>query len=149
MLESREPLFDKLQTSNRIKSLCKKFNGDLNGTRSLTPYQFFEMVRKIPYRKDPKPIEVVARPKHILNHQNLGMDCKKKAILLGSYFEANKIPYRFIGSSRRQDKKIHHIFPQAMCDKDGNLTDDWTNFDATYSTYSIAMPKAVTAYEVL
>lgn len=157
MYAEREPLADKSQTASRIKSLVKRYYTDLDSAvvsgislsgdsvplSSLPLSDYFNFVRKIPYRRDVKPIEVIARPKHILTYRNLGMDCKKKAILMGSYFQSHGIPYRFIGSSQREDRKVHHIFPQIK--QNGK----WLNADATYSDYRLYEPKRLTYCEVL
>jgi len=159
MHETREPLLDKLQTSNVIKKLVKSYATDLDTIytesgkplSSLSLKSFFNLVRKIPYRRDIKPIEIVARPFFIIKHRRLGMDCKKKTALMASWFFLHHIPYRFIGSSKRPDKEIHHIFPQAQCLPNENLTapGDWRNYDATYSNYYPDQTKKVTAFEVL
>lgn len=154
MIENREPLFDKTQTGNAMKSLVEKFSGDLenifikkNGrlirVTALPLNEYFDLVRKIPYRRDMKPVEVVARPAHIFKYKTLGMDCKKKSILMGSWLREKKIPFRFIASSRRPDRRIHHVFPQ------GFLKGKWENLDATYSHYRPYQVKEVTAAEVL
>lgn len=160
MYEEREELFDKQQTSDRIKELVKKYASDLDNIflddnterkplSSLSIVDFFDEVRLIPYRKDVKPIEIVSRPYYIIKHRNLGMDCKKKAVLMGSYFSLHSIPFRFIGSSRRADKKIHHIFIQAKVNPDGSPSSQYVNYDATYKQYHPGQKKDVTAWEVL
>jgi hypothetical protein len=154
MLELREPLISKEQTAHRIKELCKRFYSDLDAIfidkagqqlplTALTLQEFYDFVRKIPYRQDKKPIEIVARPYHIVKHKNLGMDCKKKTVLMGSFCEAQNIPYRFIASSRRKDKKVHHIFPQA------SIEGEFINIDATYADNKFGQRKNVTHWEVL
>lgn len=160
MHEERESLFDKLQTSNQIKALVKKYASDLDNIyldadterkplSALSIVSFFDEVRFIPYRRDPKPMEIVSRPYHILKHKNLGMDCKKKSVLMASYFLLHNIPYRLIGSSRRSDKKIHHIFTQAKVNPDGSPSSQFVNYDATYKQYRPGQSKDVTAWEVL
>lgn len=154
MIESRQNLFDKSQTAREIKSLVNKYSSDLEdvflSTRSgnlrmneLSLTDFFNFVRKIKYRRDPKPIEIVSRPSYLLKYRSLGWDCKKKAILIASWCKENGIPYRFIGSSNRPDKAIHHIFVQ------GNIDGEWINLDATYSNYRIGESKQVTKAEIL
>jgi len=154
MIRTDRLLRDKKQTVDEIKRIAGKYTGDLNNfsvnyknnilpLSRLSKDQFFEFVKKIRYRKDKSPIEIVVRPKHLLKNVSLGADCKKKSTLCATYFEANKIPYRLIGSSKRPDKKIHHIFPQI---KNGNT---WKNFDATYSHYKMGEPKIVTKIEIL
>ena len=160
MFEERESLFDKGQTARRIKQLVSKYASDLDNiyldedgdkkpVSSLSIIDFFDVVRLIPYRKDMKPIEVIARPYYIFKHRNLGMDCKKKSLLMSSYFSLKKIPCRFIGSSKRPDKRIHHIFVQAKIHADGSPSSKFENYDATYKNYSPELSKDVTAWEVL
>lgn len=156
MNESLEPLRDKYQTANRIKKLVKTYPKDLEAVKvssggketalcDIPIIEFFIYVKNIPYRRDPSPLEIVARPYYILKHQNLGMDCKKKAVLIGSYCQYNRIPYRFIGSSKRKDKRVHHIFPQVILEG----SPGWQNFDATYDYYNPFEKKYLTHAEVL
>lgn len=137
-----------------MKYLIRKFFRDLNRVKvvkngrkvpitSLSLFEFFQVVKNIPYRKDTKPIEVISRPKHILRKRHLGMDCKKKALLIGSYLHGRGIPYRLIASSRKKNGRIHHVFPQAK------LKNGWCNVDATYNHYRLFQPKTVTSMEVL
>lgn len=158
MIEIREPLEDRDQTAKRIKLLVEQYHGDLdrvfvplkNGgiekMSNMSLQNFFDFVRKIPYRRDPSkpfPKEIVARPHYIIKHRALGMDCKKKSVLCGSFLRCQGTPFRFIGSSQRKDKKVHHIFPQAFIDG------KWRNVDATYRDYTLFQPKQVTFSEVL
>jgi len=154
MLIEQTPLHDKEQTARKIKDIVNRFYFDLDAifvargksNMKLSDFSlpaFFDFVRKIPYRRDPRPVEVVARPYYLFKHRNLGIDCKKKSILIAAFLKSKGIPYRFIGSSNRADKKIHHIFPQAKIDN------EYVNVDATYKEYKLFGPKTVTAWEVL
>ncbi len=105
--------------------------------------QYHDMVRTLPYRQDTKPIEVVARPKHLFRHRRMGLDCKKKGILVGSYLRLKGIPYRFVGSSNKKNGRIHHVFPQAF------ISGQWKNIDATYPHYKPFTKKKVTNCEIL
>jgi len=73
----------------------------------------------------------------------MGADCKKKSILMGSYFKNNGIPFRLIGSSKNKNKRIHHVFPQAFLDG------KWVNTDATYNHYNLGDQKKVTKAVIL
>jgi len=117
--------------------------GKLIPLSDLTLRQFFTYVRKIPYRRDTKPVEVISRPRYILQYQGLGMDCKKKAILVGAWAKVNGTPWRLIASSTRGDKRVHHVFPQVK------LNGRWRNVDATYKHYRPFQHKRVTFAEVL
>lgn len=140
--------------------LIERFSGDLDIVKvsrrgravplsSLDLPSYYNLVRSIPYRRDREPVEVVSRPYHIFRHRSLGMDCKKKAILLGAYCKRNGIPYRLVASSRRPDKRMHHVFPQGMIQLSGNTSPQWVNLDATYPNYRLGMQKQATAAEVL
>jgi hypothetical protein len=154
MVVERVPLQDKEQTARKIKDLVNQYYSDLDSVfvvnrgvnmkiTDLSLSDFFDLVKNIPYRRDPRPVEVVARPYYLFKHRGLGLDCKKKSILCAAYFKYRGLPFRFIGSSNRPDKKVHHIFPQVKLDN------EWLNFDATYSNYKLFGPKQVTAMGVL
>lgn len=154
MIMIRSKLIDKKQTANKIKYLVNCYYNDIDSIRirqngkmkelSKLPLKtFFNFVKNIKYRMDNSPIEIISRPKHILNQRNIGMDCKKKSILIASYLKKNRIPYRFICSSTKPNRRIHHIFPQAY------LNGTWKNVDATYSKYKLFSKKPVTKAEYL
>lgn len=147
-------LFHRSQTAKEMYRLIEKYWTDLKRfsvtvnkrkipLSDLSMQQFFDFVRRIPYQKDMKPIEVIARPKHLLSQAMAGLDCKKKSILIGSFLRGNNFNYRLIGSSNKKNKNIHHVFPQVYKDK------TWKNLDATYPQYRMFQNKRVTAYEVL
>ena len=154
MILSATRLKNKDQTGKEMHRLIKQYSSDLNSVyvrkdgkmipfSSLTLMEAFDIVRLIPYRQDIKPIEVIARPNGILKNAPVGMDCKKKAILIAAYLKERGIPFRLIASSRKPNKRIHHVFPQA------NIAGKWLNMDATYSNYKPFQLKPVTKAEVL
>lgn len=154
MIQARERLYNKEQTAKMMHGLVNKFCRDLSKFKiktktgfktlnNLEMKEFFDFVRNIPYRMDNSPIEVISRPSHIIKLKGEGMDCKKKSILIGCYLKCNNIPYRFIASSNKPNKKIHHIFPQVL------LGGEWKNLDATYEHYLMFEPKRVTKTEVV
>ena len=153
----QEPLTDKAQTVQRIFELARQFSGDLDTVyaqlnsqtvplSALTLIEYFDMVRRIPYRRDDEPVEVVARPRVILQNflHGIGKDCKKAAVLIGAYLENKRVPWRLAVVSTRPDKEMHHIFPQG----DIYLTGDFVNLDATYSYMKPFSVKHVTDAEI-
>lgn len=151
---SRIPLFDKKQTAIRLYYLIEKYYPDLkqfkvkkNGSivpiTELTIREFFNFVKNIPYRQDVKPVEIISRPTHIIKNRFIGMDCKKKAVLIGSYLKSKGIPYRLMSISRKKSGRIHHVFPQAF------IKNRWQNVDATYRKYRPFQKKRVTNAELL
>jgi hypothetical protein len=139
MIHNQEPLRDRHQTARRIKHLVEQYYGDLNlafvvrnnrqiPLSKLSLPDFFSFVKNIPYRRDPKPIEITARPYYIIKHRKLGMDCKKKGTVICAYLRMKNYKYRAIGASTRPDQAVHHIYFE-LYDPDARR---WRPVDATY-----------------
>lgn len=151
---TEQPLVSKNQTGIEMYRLINNYSNDINGTvvndglnnvqlSNLPLDQFYNSIRSIPYRRDNRPVEVVARPAVSLNNFEVGIDCKKKSIILSSYLKNRGIPYRLVASSRRPDGRIHHVFPQIK------FGSSYYNFDATMDHNEPFEQKLVTAHEVL
>ena len=149
-----DDLLSKNQTGYEMHRLIEKYYGDLNHLfindngklipiSSLPLNKFFNFVKNIPYRRDKRPVEVIARPNKIVRNRRLGMDCKKKSIMVASYLKGRGYPYRLVASSRFPTKQVHHVFPQVQ------IFGKWLNVDATYPDYRLFQPKSVTYAEVL
>lgn len=121
-----QPLKNPGQTCREIYESAE-YTEDIESESVHDLQTFFNFVRDIPFLEDPPGREIVSRPKYLLD-ENLfpGLDCKKKAVLMGAYFNANKLPWRLVISSDQPNKKIHHVFPQVR------LNRRWNNADATY-----------------
>jgi len=133
--------------------LAEKFAGDMAPYARFSLPQIHQLVASIPYKSDPAawqdPFrEVVARPAFVLemarNDQIGGIDCKKKAILIGAWSKLNGLPWELVAMSEQPDKEIHHVFPLV------GLSGQWVNADATYAAYRLGAPKPeMTAAELL
>lgn len=138
---SAEPLKDKAQTGQKMYSLVRNYADDLdlvlvklNGklvALSNVPFEsLFDIVKNIPFQRDGKPVELLARPYHAFKMalQGRGLDCKKKAVIIASWIHKNYGPgfYRFVATSNRADKKITHTFPEIAVNR------KWYPVDATY-----------------
>lgn len=153
MIAAVDPLQDKRQTAARMYQYANRYYKDLLRFRTnmgrplgrVPLLVFFDFVRRIPYREDEQPVEVVARPAHIINYRRLGMDCKKKSLLMLAFARCQVPPIasRLVASSNRQSGEIHHCFPQLF------LSGAWRNFDATYRDAVPFALKQVTAYAIL
>jgi len=153
---TKKHLSDKRQTSREMYRMVERYCDDLRDVRifyrgkktslaDLPLNRFYEFVKNLKYETDIKPVEIVARPLHILAMSNLGkgIDCKKKAILMAAYLRLRNVPYRFVASSNRPDGKVHHVFPQM------EYLGQWLNVDATYAKYKPFQLHFVTNAEVL
>jgi len=147
------PLHDKKETGEAMYNICYAYHRDLQrimlktGAGGITPLSeiplesYYDFCRRIPYKEDKRPIEVIGRPLELVRLS--GMDCKKKSVMMGSYASLKRIPFRFIASSNRPSGEIHHVYPELL------INGKWTTYDATYSRYYIGMNKRTTAKEVL
>jgi hypothetical protein len=150
MPQTQEVLKDKVQTGRTMYADVKRYSHDLHSIRfgnqplsSLSLSGMFDFLRLFPYRRDARPVEVVGRPARLLGGEFSGIDCKKKSICMASWLYLHGIPFRFIASSNRQDRKVHHVFTQGL------ISGEWRNLDATYSRYRPFQQKRVTHWEVL
>lgn len=126
-----------------LDSLVVRSRGKSLPFSRLSLPEVHKIVRSIPYKRDTAPVEVVGRPARLLNGDFAGLDCKKKAILIGAWAKRNYVPWRFVASSRRPDRRYHHVFPQLR------IAGEWVNADATYSRMRLGEVKRCTAAEVL
>jgi len=136
-------LYGKEQTGAEMYRLVDQTAADINGLSKIPLCDYFDLIKNIPYRRDIKPREIIARPRHLLKFRNAGLDCKKKSILLASWAKQNKIPFRFVATSKRKDRRVHHVFPQIL------LSGQYINVDATYPHNRINENKPVTKIIIL
>lgn len=99
-----------------MHELCREFYSDLGPALNWPFLAWFNFVRQIPYMEDGRLIgdpwhEVLSRPGYILNGTLPFADCKKKAILVGSWCWGNGMPYKFIACCEDGTGEIHHVFP--------------------------------------
>ena len=133
-------------TMKEMKNSSTYFE-DLGHLNKLSFEAFFDFVKNIPYIEDPrvfKNSELVARPKYLLNAEKL--DCKKKAVLISAWCNGQKpkIKNKFVATSDRKDKSLHHVFNFIF------INNGWLIADATFSGYFIGQNKPkVTHHEVL
>lgn len=123
--------------------MVEDYHGDIGAWANRPLTEYFGMVKRLPYQRDKRGEETVARPS-LLFKEFPALDCKKKGILIAAWLRSQGIPYRFIACSERPDGKIHHVFCQ------GVLDGKWRNLDATYSKYRMFQKKPLlTKAEVL
>jgi hypothetical protein len=150
-------LFDKKQTVKEIDRIARRYGADIEEffikkdgviipLHKLSLKEFYNLVRAIPYQRDQRPIEILIRPGYMIKNKGIGLDCKKKTILMASYMyrsASGPVRFRYVGSSQRPDKRIHHIYLQVLHDG------QWKNVDATYPENNIFENKQYTKVELL
>jgi hypothetical protein len=116
-----------------MERLVKTYYKDL-GNHLETPFpEFYRYVANLPYRRDPKDIETISRPKFALLARWPWRDCDDKAILIGAWLYAHGVPFRFIAVSKRPDKVLHHVLIEANRAGKNEL------IDATLKTNNLGM----------
>lgn len=128
---TRGPLQSAQATAAEMARLSVQYAADL-GEKSSWPLQkIFAYVKNLPYRRDPQNVESLARPAYTMRRNFPWRDCDDKAIILGAWCSANMIPFRFLASSRRPDKTLHHVFLEAQAGAAPII------LDATYPSHKL------------
>jgi hypothetical protein len=122
------PLKSVGQTAKKMEQFVRQYYSDLGDKLAWPFIRYFCFVRDLPYRPDPPRNERVSRPGFTIDPAwPDSRDCDDKAVLIGSYLYARKIPFRFVASSELQSGMLHHVFVVAETRKIGRIC-----IDATY-----------------
>lgn len=105
-------LFDVHQTGAEMRRLTCLYCGDLGEWLAVPFLKFYRHVCDLPYVPDPVDVETVSRPCYTLDVSYGPRDCDDKSVLLASWLHAHGEPLRFVASSTRPDKMLHHVFLQ-------------------------------------
>lgn len=116
-----------MSTGTLMRRVAIAFASDVTRYVTMSPLQFYEKVRSLPYREDPKEMEFLQRPAYTLAGLGAGGDCDDKAIVMGSFFHLNKVKFRFIAAGRNKNGPLHHTWVQAY------IGNEWVDFDPTYA----------------
>jgi len=106
-------LIDPRQTAKEMARLATVYAGDLGELAKLPLPRFFDLVRKLPYRADPKHAETLSRPRYLLEKDYPFRDCDDKAILMGAYCHANGHGFGCYASSTKAGGQLHHVWTVA------------------------------------
>ena len=126
---SLAPLLSAEQTADQMARLVHTYAKDIGDRAKWPLIRFFDFVKNLPYRADPPGNETIARPALTMRPEWPARDCDDKAILLASWCECNGVPWRFVASSTRPDKVLHHVYLVARL---GGPNGRETVLDATY-----------------
>ncbi len=108
---------------------------------------FDYIAKKIKYVKDIEADEVFSSNAEVLKAPHITLlsgsgDCDCKHILAAAIMKRKEIPFRFVITSTKPNKKYHHIYLEI------NLNDEWIPFDATYPQNEFLTEKPFTAKKV-
>ena len=132
---------DARQTGRQMRWIVKHFYMDMAPYATLTHQEIFDKVKKLPFRPDPKNIELLKRPKFTMEQFGPGGDCDDKSICIASWAKLNNIPWDFIAVGRRKGDSwkipLTHVFVRLY------YLNNALNVDATYSTNVIGLTSGV------
>lgn len=115
------------QTLAAMHTIVEGYRDDMLPWASLGPLEIFEIVKKIPYRPDPEPVEFIQRPYYTMSGTGPGGDCDDKAVCIAAWARLNGHPYRFVVVGGPADPEPSHVFAEV------ELGGRFIPMDVTYS----------------
>ena len=110
--------------------LAVEYATDMAPFASMSLPQVQELVRNIPYVRDPEGEEAVHRPWITLNGYGIGRDCDDKAVCIGAWAVLQGWSFKFLAAGNGDGKTspaFCHVFAVLQVPGMG-----WTWVDATY-----------------
>lgn len=91
--------------------------------------EFFDKVKRAAYNREPDSwnAQVLARPALTMYKRAPVVACANKAIILSSWAQLNRIPWRLVAVGRIAGRPPHHVFPEMF------IGGEWRPVDATYN----------------
>ncbi len=132
MIITRRKLIDARQTGKLMHKMIEKYHMDMAPYASLSYLEIFDLVKSLPFRPDPKGVELLKRPYYTIKRIGAGGDCDDKTIVVCSWAEIVGIPWRIMGVGNRTDPsifskiKLSHVRPELY------IGGRWISFDCTY-----------------
>ena len=113
MILTTDKLKDVYQTAFQMRRLVESYYLDLGPWLNVPFLDFYRYVCDLPYIPDPHNIEFVSRAALTINpFFNVARDCDDKAVLLGCWWHGHGDKCRFVASSTKKNKMLHHVFLQ-------------------------------------
>jgi hypothetical protein len=110
MKRTEAELKDVYQTGAEMARLVRTYYRDVSDYFDMPFGDYYRMVANLPYHPDPRGKETLSRPQYTLDPDYKPRDCDDKAILIGSWLYANRVPFRFIAVSGHKSQRLHHVF---------------------------------------
>ena len=133
MIRTNRHLKDVYQTGREMARLVLSYWSDLGPWLDVEFLNYYTCVCTLPYFDDPEDVETVSRPIYTLNPDYRPRDCDDKAVLMACWVHAHGLRFRFVASSTRPDKQVHHVFLQA--EKIGYIDATYDYFCKTLGNY--------------
>lgn len=129
-------------TGRLMREVVNRHYRDVAAYATLSLPEIFDLVKSIPYRRDPKKpngkvTELLQRPAYTLARTGHGGDCDDKAMVLASWAKLNGIPFRFVAVGRAKNLPLHHVLVELY------IQGNWVHVDPTYAGNVLGRPLAV------
>ncbi|MCE9499014.1 MAG: hypothetical protein K8R21_00615 [Leptospira sp.] len=99
------------QTVSKVFEFAERYKADLEFLKNMTIFEFYNLVRALPYHPDPKGEETVVRQKYTIQPEWKGArDCDDKTLLILSFANLKNIPGQAVVCG--QGERPHHIYPE-------------------------------------
>jgi hypothetical protein len=124
----KQPLFGTHEnTASEMARMVEQYAYQLPGIKQVTAKQWYNKIKALPYKRDPKGMEWVTNPLITINPNYKGFrDCDDKAILMAAWAFVHKKPYRFVAGAKK-GCNLHHVWPEIAINNK-----NFISFDATF-----------------
>ncbi|MBO4708038.1 MAG: hypothetical protein J5594_05750 [Elusimicrobiaceae bacterium] len=113
MLLTANHLNNVYETGAQMRRLVENYYTDLGAWLDVPFLIYYRFVCDLPYIKDPDDIEFISRARLTLNpFFNIARDCDDKSVLLACWWHGHGDGKRFVASSTKPNKSLHHVFMQ-------------------------------------
>lgn len=101
------------QTGAEMRRIVETYGvQDLGRLASMPFLAFYALVCALPYKEDIKGVETISRPAYTLDPSFAWRDCDDKSILIASWLQAHGLKKRFVATSTKPNRILHHVFVQ-------------------------------------
>jgi len=125
------PLKNVKYTGKLMRELSVRYQTDVAMYGHLSFIEFYNLIKNIPYKEDPKKQEFLQRPYYTLTGRGKGGDCDDKCICIGAYCAMAEIPFRFVACGALDNGRLHHVIVEVLIDN------QWVHVDPTYAFNTI------------
>lgn len=113
MIRTVRHLNNVFQTGREMARLVCNYWTDLGPWLGVSFREYYSHICLLPYIEDPQDVETVSRPEYTLQRDYSPRDCDDKAVLIACWLHGHGIKCRFVASSTRPDRVLHHVFVEA------------------------------------
>lgn len=124
----KQPLFGAHEnTASEMARMVEQYAHRLPGIHQATAKEWYNKIKALHYKRDPKGMEWVTNPIITINPNYEGFrDCDDKSILMASWAFVHKKPFRFVAGAKK-GQNLHHVWPEIAINRR-----NFISFDATF-----------------